>query len=392
MACAPESSRTSAASPPPPPPEHRRCRARGSPWGLPSAVPPAVRAPPARDGGRCYAFPEPVFVGPLPTGGLWCPFAGFPFWWCSFSGLRFGNGPPFSALQLDHVGGGVDRGSRIVGPTPPPPQSLAWPPPEMTTFDAEGRGYTTNSKKRVWLVSLRGTCVAHHNTACALDNGLGSQKDLPPPLPPAGPRTGPFACGGGGGGRRRCRRSSAAVRAPAADGAWPKGPFGGGGGGWHRIPWAAPPTPLGLLRGHGVAFGVRAPRTPSHGPGGVCGPGPTAAARTGPGPDGPQRAPNGAAEGAGQTAFGAFTAAPEHLGKCTGGGASAQIDAPPVHFPKFSGPRSAPCVTFRRVVASLRGPGRSPGLPFACCVGSLLSVGRCGRCSCWCRFHVHGAQ
>ena len=44
-----------------------------------------------------------------------------------------------------------------------------------------------------------------------------------------------------------------------------------------------------------------------------------------------------------------------------------------------------PCVTFRLVVAPLRGPGRSPVLPFACCVGSLLSVGRCGRCSCWCR-------
>ena len=51
-----------------------------------------------------------------------------------------------------------------------------------------------------------------------------------------------------------------------------------------------------------------------------------------------------------------------------------------------------PCVTFRRVVAPLRGPGQSPVLPFACCVGSLLSVGRCGRCSCWCRFRVHGAQ
>ena len=36
--------------------------------------------------------------------------------------------------------------------------------------------------------------------------------------------------------------------------------------------------------------------------------------------------------------------------------------------------------------------GQSPALPFACCVGSLLSVGRCGRCSCWCRFRVRGAQ
>ena len=31
-------------------------------------------------------------------------------------------------------------------------------------------------------------------------------------------------------------------------------------------------------------------------------------------------------------------------------------------------------MTFRRVVVSLRGPGQSPVLPFACCVGSLRSV------------------
>ena len=43
--------------------------------------------------------------------------------------------------------------------------------------------------------------------------------------------------------------------------------------------------------------------------------------------------------------------------------------------------------TFRLVVVSLRGPGQSPGLPFACCVGSLRSVSRC-----WCRFRVCGAQ
>ena len=30
-----------------------------------------------------------------------------------------------------------------------------------------------------------------------------------------------------------------------------------------------------------------------------------------------------------------------------------------------------PCVTFRRVAVSLRGPGQSPVLPFACCVGLL---------------------
>ena len=50
-----------------------------------------------------------------------------------------------------------------------------------------------------------------------------------------------------------------------------------------------------------------------------------------------------------------------------------------------------PCVTFRLVVVSLRGPGQSPVLAFACCVGPLLSVSRCGRCSCWCRFRVRGA-
>ena len=49
-------------------------------------------------------------------------------------------------------------------------------------------------------------------------------------------------------------------------------------------------------------------------------------------------------------------------------------------------------VTFRRGVVSLRGPGQSPVLPFACGVGSLRSVGRCGRCSCWCCFRVRGAQ
>ena len=57
-----------------------------------------------------------------------------------------------------------------------------------------------------------------------------------------------------------------------------------------------------------------------------------------------------------------------------------------------SGTPPPPCVTFRLVVVSLRGPGQSPVLPFACCVGSLRSGGRCGRCSCWCRFRVRGAQ
>ena len=55
-------------------------------------------------------------------------------------------------------------------------------------------------------------------------------------------------------------------------------------------------------------------------------------------------------------------------------------------------PPPPPRGTFRGVVAPLRGPGQSPVRPFACCVGSLRSVGRCGRCSCWCRFRVRGAQ
>ena len=38
------------------------------------------------------------------------------------------------------------------------------------------------------------------------------------------------------------------------------------------------------------------------------------------------------------------------------------------------------------------GPWTVTVLPFACCVGSLLSVSRCGRCSCWCRFCVCGAK
>ena len=54
-------------------------------------------------------------------------------------------------------------------------------------------------------------------------------------------------------------------------------------------------------------------------------------------------------------------------------------------------PPPPPRVAFRRVVVSLRGPGQSPVLPFACCVRSLRSVGRCGRCSCRCCFRVRGA-
>ena len=49
-------------------------------------------------------------------------------------------------------------------------------------------------------------------------------------------------------------------------------------------------------------------------------------------------------------------------------------------------------MTFCRVAVSLRGPGRSPVLPFACCVWLPRSVTRCSRCSRWCRLHVRGAQ
>ena len=55
-------------------------------------------------------------------------------------------------------------------------------------------------------------------------------------------------------------------------------------------------------------------------------------------------------------------------------------------------PPPPPCVTFRRVAVSLRGPGQPPVLPFACCVGSMRFVGCCGLCSCWCCFRVRGAQ
>ena len=60
-------------------------------------------------------------------------------------------------------------------------------------------------------------------------------------------------------------------------------------------------------------------------------------------------------------------------------------------FAHRSPPSDPPRVTFRRVVVLLRGPGQSPVLPFACCVGSLRSVGRCGQYSCWCRCCVRGA-
>ena len=51
-----------------------------------------------------------------------------------------------------------------------------------------------------------------------------------------------------------------------------------------------------------------------------------------------------------------------------------------------------PCVRLHRVAVSLRGPGRSPVLPFACCVETLHFVGRCGRCFYWRRFRIRGAQ
>ena len=45
-------------------------------------------------------------------------------------------------------------------------------------------------------------------------------------------------------------------------------------------------------------------------------------------------------------------------------------------------PPPPPCVTFRRVAVSLRGPGQSPVHPFACCIGSLRAVGRFGLGDC----------
>ena len=68
------------------------------------------------------------------------------------------------------------------------------------------------------------------------------------------------------------------------------------------------------------------------------------------------------------------------------------VSAPGTCLATGGGRVLTPCVTFRLVVVSLRGPGQSPILPFACCVGSLRSVSRCGRCSCWCRFRVRAAQ
>ena len=67
------------------------------------------------------------------------------------------------------------------------------------------------------------------------------------------------------------------------------------------------------------------------------------------------------------------------------------------HSPPHSGcpPPASPCFrghVVRRVAIFSRGPGQSPVLPFAGCVASLCSHGRCGPCSCWCRFRVRGAQ
>ena len=60
-------------------------------------------------------------------------------------------------------------------------------------------------------------------------------------------------------------------------------------------------------------------------------------------------------------------------GQNNGGGCSPCTMTSVEHSP----PPPPPRVTFRRVVVPLRGLGRSPVLPFACCVGSLRSVGRC---------------
>ena len=79
-----------------------------------------------------------------------------------------------------------------------------------------------------------------------------------------------------------------------------------------------------------------------------------------------------------------------HVGHFGCGGGGGVWGSPPLGF-NYS-KDAPPRVTFRRVDVPVRGPGQSPVLPFACCVGSLRSVGRCGRCSCWCRFRVRGAQ
>ena len=62
------------------------------------------------------------------------------------------------------------------------------------------------------------------------------------------------------------------------------------------------------------------------------------------------------------------------------------LSQPPA--PLLQGARTTPCVTFRRVAVSSRGPGQSPALPLTCCAGSLYSDGCCGLCSCWRRFRV----
>ena len=64
------------------------------------------------------------------------------------------------------------------------------------------------------------------------------------------------------------------------------------------------------------------------------------------------------------------------------GGRPSSVIPPPGDA--LEGGEVPPHVTFHLV--SLRGPGQSPVLPSACCVGSR------GRCSCWCRFRVRGAQ
>ena len=67
-----------------------------------------------------------------------------------------------------------------------------------------------------------------------------------------------------------------------------------------------------------------------------------------------------------------------------------------VSTPRYPPPAAAhappypptPRVTFRRVALSLRGPS----CPFACCVRSMRSDDRCGRCCLWCCCRVSGAQ
>ena len=71
-------------------------------------------------------------------------------------------------------------------------------------------------------------------------------------------------------------------------------------------------------------------------------------------------------------------------------GAVSGLPSIPHHF--SSAPPPPPLCDILSGCCFFTGPWTVTRFPFACCVGSLRSVGRCGRCSCWCRFRVRGAQ